>query len=176
MAALGRLYTVKTNFVTPGDDFTCEFQSLGALAEEPFDKAGLIVSGEGMPLMSWFLAEQAVSTFSICLPSWFHLIKKASNHGFYSLFSTRTPMARAPKSAAVPGLRNWRKKRLHDFRGDDGFQRLRGVGTNGPEPDKIGHAVTSESIPCTGHSDIELDAVHVRTDVEVHVETIADRL
>ena len=39
--------------------------------------------------MIWAVIEPSIGVISICVPSWFHLFKRAKEHGFISLFTSR---------------------------------------------------------------------------------------
>ncbi|KAI0119690.1 hypothetical protein F4814DRAFT_412980 [Daldinia grandis] len=47
------------------------------------------ISWYQIPELAWSLAEISVSVLSICIPSWFYLLKRLSRGGLASLFNTR---------------------------------------------------------------------------------------
>lgn len=46
--------------------------------------------GNAVGALLWSTIEPSIAVFSICLPSWVALIRRASSEGFSSLFSTRS--------------------------------------------------------------------------------------
>lgn len=54
-----------------------------------------------IPELLWCYVELPIAVISICVPSWFHLFKRANKHGVLSIFSTRDPESRGPTRAAT---------------------------------------------------------------------------
>ncbi|KAI8957750.1 hypothetical protein F5Y11DRAFT_338465 [Daldinia sp. FL1419] len=83
--------------------------SLGRLASYISTKKHLgdpDISWYQLPELSWSLAEISVSVLSICIPSWFYLLKRLSRGGVISLFSTRDLSVGSGKNTKV--FTNWR--------------------------------------------------------------------
>ena len=53
----------------------------------------------------WFMVEIAVAVFSVCIPSWFYLIKRFSKYGIGSLFKTNHPPSHASREFERGGLK-----------------------------------------------------------------------
>lgn len=83
LGRMGAFIAVRADLKNP--DFTCKL----SLHIWPTIVANQY-TGYQVPELSWSLAEISVAVLSICIPSWFYLIKRGSEHGMSSLFTTRS--------------------------------------------------------------------------------------
>ena len=152
--------------------------------------------GNVTPIIQWTMVEPAIAVVSICLPAIFHLVKRTSDHGPLSLFTTRDV---SKKASILPSSQISRIGRSTTKGGGDtdseGFVRLRGQ-----SPDSLMTRLrgSSEGAKFTATAflaeqerheqnqavrhirpepehhtsgDIPLRSIHVRTDVEISEDT-----
>ncbi|KAI9724600.1 MAG: hypothetical protein M1828_003623 [Chrysothrix sp. TS-e1954] len=145
------------------------------------------------PIIQWTMVEPAIAVVSICLPAIFHLVKRTSDHGSLSLFTTRDV---SKKASILPSSQISRMGRSTTKGGEtdsEGFVRLRGQ-----SPDSLmtrlrgssegakftataflaGQEIHNNQAPQVARhtrpepehhpsGDIPLRSIHVRTDVEI---------
>ncbi|KAI9669892.1 MAG: hypothetical protein M1831_006927 [Alyxoria varia] len=158
--------------------FVCGYARLGAFINH--SKGGVDLQKDVtwmlVTLDIWAETELAIAVFSICIPSWFYLVNRVHNHGFASLFTTKSDVefkVRAPRYAINSNAREESFQRLR------GAQSSNGVHNNGSSYDHCksnafadsGSAesgLASEQYQQQLPEEIALGRIGVRKDVHVH--------
>nr|POE74545.1 hypothetical protein CFP56_37076 [Quercus suber] len=126
-----------------------------------------------VPELSWSLAEISVSVLSICIPSWFYLIKRGSEHGLGALFTTGSQPSMANRALRVS---SGGYTRAGSSANRSASVSSAGYQTSYPGTLKHGHFVeiqgnlASEPKTAQAFQNVEMGAVNVSKDVTVNNE------